>query len=145
MKMKRKRSVTVTAKGKEKWKGKDNQELNAFGGASGLVLVAPSLVGTRWGRQNLHRSIQRLMRVRKGWWWSTRPLISRTKKQMQLLLRLIGTVTAVLDIWLGKFGYICVFKGVLSTFFAPRATLSEFQRPATGKARPSTDCTFWCI
>ena len=27
-----------------KEKGKDNQELNAFGGASGLVLVAPSLV-----------------------------------------------------------------------------------------------------
>ena len=45
--MKRKRSVTVTAKGKENEKGKDNQELNAFGGASGLVLVAPSLVEPR--------------------------------------------------------------------------------------------------
>ena len=30
-----------------KAKGKDNQELNAFGGASGLVLVAPSLVEPR--------------------------------------------------------------------------------------------------
>ena len=30
-----------------KVKGKDNQELNAFGGASGLVLVAPSLVEPR--------------------------------------------------------------------------------------------------
>ena len=39
--------MTVTAKGKEKEKGKDNQELNAFGGASGLVLVAPSLVEPR--------------------------------------------------------------------------------------------------
>ena len=47
MKMKRKRSVTVIATGKEKEEGKCNQELNAFGGASGLFLVAPSLVESR--------------------------------------------------------------------------------------------------